>query len=271
MEIKEKAIAGLTCLVAEPDQKSEKKTIVCIHGLWGGAWQFENWMHYLAKNGYGAVVVNLPGRLGSGNQESPSQLSVMDYTRALQKVLHELGSSIVIGHALGGLIVQKIIEQTPNLIDRAILVASEPPRGIFIRGQVWWRMLCLYSQGQFIPYIRAVLSGNAFYARPVDIKALFLNKMDDSNHFLAKFTADSGRAAFEIALQRISVENCLSEKVPMLVVNGSDDKAMPPSVNRKIAKKHKAEYRVYNGSGHMLMLEHGWEKIISDILAWIES
>ena len=57
----------------------------------------------------------------------------------------------------------------------------------------------------------------------------------------------------------------------MLVIGAIEDQLTPAKMARKIAQKYQAEYRVYSGFAHMLILEPGWEQIAKDIADWLES
>jgi hypothetical protein len=56
----------------------------------------------------------------------------------------------------------------------------------------------------------------------------------------------------------------------VLAVAGADDVAIPPRIQRKVARKYGATFRVYERNAHFLIWESGWDVIATDVAAWID-
>ena len=93
-----------------------------------------------------------------------------------------------------------------------------------------------------------------------------------------KMVFESGRAVFEIGLwfldsNRASQVNTSKVICPVLVIGGVQDRLVPISVVRKIARSYQrvATYREYADHAHKVTTEPGWQDIAEDIAAWLET
>mgnify|MGYP000291883920 CR=1 FL=1 len=95
--------------------------LLFVHGAWHGAWCWKPLMDYLAKKGFTSYTFDLPGH-GTRKSEGVVGLGIMDYVAEVESAMGELApvKPILIGHSMGGLIVQKFLEKNEAL-------ASIPP------------------------------------------------------------------------------------------------------------------------------------------------
>ena len=58
--------SGLTLLSMDAKKGAKARPpVLCVHGMFGGAWQFEGWLPLLAERGYEAQALDLRGHHGS--------------------------------------------------------------------------------------------------------------------------------------------------------------------------------------------------------------
>ncbi len=103
--------------------------LLFIHGGWHGAWCWdEHFLGYFSGQGYRVLAVSLRGH---GNSFSPKPLrtcSVADYVEDVASVADRLPTKpVVIGHSMGGYVVQKYLESRDA--HAGVLIASVPARG----------------------------------------------------------------------------------------------------------------------------------------------
>lgn len=103
-------------------------TVVLIHGAWHGSWCWHNVEQHLGAAGINSVAVNLPGHNtpGSSKRIWNSMRSYVDHVHGVLDALD--GDVVLVGHSMGGLIVQRVLETHPTAA--AMLVASVPPLGV---------------------------------------------------------------------------------------------------------------------------------------------
>ncbi len=242
--------------------------MLMVHGIMGGAWYFAKWLEFFAGRGHPSYALNLRGHHGSRPVTDMGKVSVMDYvtdvhdaTRGIAERHNGVGI-VLVGHSMGGLIVLKAAERmAPAAL---ILLSAAPPGGILLFSWPLFR--------RQLKHVPAMLASRPVIADPGDTNALFLNRLQPSEalQLAPRWTSTSGRAGREMTLGSIAVD---ADRItcPMIVVAGADDVAIPPGIQRRIARKYGAEFRVYDGHAHFLTWEAGWERIAADVAAWLEA
>jgi non-heme chloroperoxidase len=255
--------AGTTALkvvVKRPSPSSTRSPVLLVHGMFGGAWQFENYQGRLAAAGYESHAINLRGHHGSRPVSDIGKVSTYDYVDDALEIARSLDRPIVIGHSMGGLIAQKVAEA--GACRALVLIAAAPPRWIPV---VSWNLL--RRQLKYMPQLllrKAVLPDRA------DADALMFNRTPivDRDAQYPRLVPESGRAGLEMSVGIIAV---VEQRVtaPTLVVTGLDDQFVVPRVARTIAKKYRATIKEFPSFGHNIIVEPGWEKPCDEIILWM--
>ena len=104
--------------------------LLFVHGAFAGAWVWdEHFLPYFAAQGYHAHALSLRGHGGSFGCDNIDSHSVHDYVDDLATVIADLPKPpILVGHSMGGFIVQKYLERHP--VPAAVLMCSVPPQGL---------------------------------------------------------------------------------------------------------------------------------------------
>lgn len=108
--------------------------IVFVHGAFGAAWMWdEHFLSYFARTGRRVYALSLRGHGRSDGRNDLNTTSFSDYIDDVKHVLARVGAPpILVGHSLGGLIVQRLIGHVP--MSGIILMASAPPEGTLFVG-----------------------------------------------------------------------------------------------------------------------------------------
>jgi pimeloyl-ACP methyl ester carboxylesterase len=110
-------------------------TIVLIPGLWMTALSWENWIKRYANKGYSVIAANWPGMDGDIEQlrRDPSTFGTLGLTEVVdhyEQFIRGLETApIIIGHGLGGLVTQILLDRGWGAA--GIAIASAPPKGVF--------------------------------------------------------------------------------------------------------------------------------------------
>jgi pimeloyl-ACP methyl ester carboxylesterase len=100
--------------------------IVMIPGAFAGGWIFARWQDYFARAGWVTHAITLRGHGDvSPDREELIGTRIQDHVDDVQSVLEQVGSSVLIGHSMGGLVAQKLAEQ--GHAQALVLVASVGP------------------------------------------------------------------------------------------------------------------------------------------------
>ncbi len=250
-----------------------KRTLFMIHGMFCGAWCWENYKEYFEDRGYECVTTTLRHH-DLGLNELPDlrlgTTSLLDYTKDLEDEIRRLDTTpIIVGHSMGGLLAQ--ILGSRGLAKALVLLTPAQPSGVFalklsiirsfwgsIKKWGWWKKPA-----------RATFD-EAVYG------ALHLMSEEEQKNIYNRMVYESGRAVKEIGLYLFDSQDASKvdeSKVicPVLVISGSQDRMTPASVVRKVCDKYKATstYMEYPNHAHWVIGEPGWEEIAEYVADWL--
>jgi len=254
-------IGALKVLKTEPDRPAKDHPLLFVHGMWEGAWLWQGYLDYFSSCGYTCYALNLRGHDGSRPAPDIGKVSIEDYIADVRTVADELNNPVLIGHSMGGLLVQKLAE----LLDPPAIVAITPaaPRGIFAL-TTWAVFQAALRHSPEIFLSRPLMPSKAAMMR------LELNRLppDEQDRIYSLQVPESGRQTFDIAVKGLPV-NASEVRCPVLVIGATEDQITAANMVRKIARKYQADYKEYQGFAHMIILEPGWERVAEDIAIWL--
>lgn len=255
-------LSGLEVTHAWPAGRSEIGRMLLVHGMWGGAWVWRNYLDFFAARGWDCHALNLRGHHGSRPVADLGRVRLADYVADAAEVAARLEAPVLVGHSMGGLVALKVAETlaTPAVV----AVTPAPPRGIFpLRG--------LALAAATVRYAPALLCERAFMPARRTMCRLAFNRLPagERERVYARLVPASGRQAREIALPGIAVDPT-RVTAPVLVVSAGSDRLTPPVLARRLARRYGADLREYPGFGHMIVMEPRWWLAALDIAAWLQ-
>ncbi|MGB0712540.1 MAG: alpha/beta hydrolase, partial [Gammaproteobacteria bacterium] len=104
--------------------------LLFVHGGYVAAWCWaEHYLPFFAARGYECAAVSLRGHGGSAHDGSIHQLSLDDYLADIEQAAAGFSQPpVLIGHSMGGLLVQRYVER--HGAPGAVLMASVPEQGL---------------------------------------------------------------------------------------------------------------------------------------------
>ena len=241
------------------DRKAPQ-TILAIHGIWVGAQVWNPFGAYLASHGYETHAVWLRRHQPDADHRQLEGLGLRDYAADVAAVVRQLGDSVLVGHSMGGLLAQIVATMTDPA--GLALLASAPPFGI-----------------PAIPHISLLATGiRNFLGRPFDSSPMhpfadeiFLERLTPSQRaeLTARRVPEPRRLARQLAFWPPSVR-ASQVQCPVFVGAGEEDPVIMPWVTRRIAARYRVVPTFYQGRGHMLNLEPGWQSVADDLVRWME-
>lgn len=236
------------------------QTLLAVHGIWVGAHVWNEFGAFLASQGYETYAVWLRHHQPESDPRQLEGLGLRDYAEDVAAVARELGSPVLVGQSMGGLLAQ--IAATSTDPSGLVLLSSAPPFGIPV-----------------IPRLSLLIPGiRGFFGRPFDSGPMY-PFADDA--FLERVTPEQ-RA--ELTARRIPEPRRLARQIafwppivraseircPVFVGAGDEDPVIVPWVTRRLAARYRVIPTIYHGRGHMLNLESGWQTVASDLMRWVE-
>jgi pimeloyl-ACP methyl ester carboxylesterase len=245
-----------------------KLPIGFIHGMWGGAWQWENWMGLAAASGHTASAINLRGHHGSRGirKAHVGKVSIQEFIEDADEFIDNIGGPCaIVGHSMGGFIGQCVASH-PR-VKKAVFVTSAPPPGFFLGWHTTQRVLRSPSS------VWKMLRHQPFAMPRKHIDFLAFNNVEESKRddLYNRCVPESGKAGLQIVLGQAFLNGLKVPPVtscPTMVVGGELDRLTPLSLQLKIAGYHGSAFKQYPNS-HMIMLERHWRRPMLDILSFI--
>ena len=113
-----------------PSEVAHPNPILFIHGMWHAAWCWtEYFLPYFSQHGYITYALSLRGHGSSEGNKNLRWSSLDDYLTDVTQVIRQMEKPpILVGHSMGGMIIQKYLEK--NKTPAAVLLASTPPKGV---------------------------------------------------------------------------------------------------------------------------------------------
>src|SRR5215210_7901490 len=103
----------LEIISREPEIKRYETPLLFVHGTGHAAWSWDEYfLPYFAEKGFSSHAVSLRGHGVSEGHEKLKWTSVADYVGDVFQAASDLPKSpVVIGHSIGGLVIQKYLEK----------------------------------------------------------------------------------------------------------------------------------------------------------------
>ncbi|HEU4496133.1 MAG TPA: alpha/beta hydrolase [Flavobacterium sp.] len=250
------------------------KTIVFIHGLHENAHSWSSWKLFFEELGYVCHTPDYPYHEGAPTQlrQNPNRLLskitlddvVQHYTKFIDKL--EGGLPILIGHSMGGLIVQKLIQNQKGSL--GVCITSAPPRGIF---SFKW----------------SFIKSNLGTVNPLKGNSLFCGTKDWYHYAICNtLTREQSDAIYEEAVVPESRNiprssrwkdgkiDFLKPHKPLLFISAEKDHIIPISLNVKNFNAYKdqnsiKDYKEFKGRSHSLCASDGWQEVAQFIEKWL--
>jgi 3-oxoadipate enol-lactonase len=225
--------------------------LVFLHGIGGAARAWRGQIEGFS-NHYRAMAWDMPGYGGSASLPAVSIATLAD---ALQDFLRAVGAvkPILVGHSIGGMIVQQWLTKYPDVAAAVVLAQTSPAFG---KADGDW-------QKEFIGARLGPLDrGETMVSlAPTLVKELVgddpdIRGMELARDCMAAVPEASYRACM-LALLGFDQRNALKNiAVPTLVLSGSRDKNAPAPMMAKMATYiPSATYVELEGAGHLVNLE----------------
>lgn len=227
------------------------RPLVFLHGIGGAARAWRGQLEFF-KGRYRAVAWDMPGYGGSAPLPGVSIAALAD---ALRDFLQQIGATkpILVGHSIGGMIVQQLLAKNPRIPSAVVLAQTSPAFG---KPDGDW-------QKEFIGARLGPLDrGETMVSlAPSLVKDLVGDDPDAGGMALARdcmaAVPEATYRATMLALMGFDLRGALKDiAVPTLVLSGSKDKNAPAPMMAKMASYvPSATYVELEGAGHLVNLE----------------
>ncbi|GAB1420949.1 hypothetical protein MASR2M15_10770 [Anaerolineales bacterium] len=258
---------GIERISYYPKNPRHENPIVMQHGMWHGAWCWKDWQVHLAENGWESHAHSLPGH-GLSPTQRPIALCTLDYYLAFlnQEVNRHEKPVILMGHSMGGALIQWYLKYVSDALPAAVMVAP-------------------WGHYSMLPEII-----NASIMDPIGIlQTLFTwdaspqvrNPYQASRKLISPYANISPKELYS-KLGKESVLVLLQHnppfweaprhiRTPLLWLAAERDALIAEQRQRQSAEFYGADYRIIPNIGHDIMMDQGYLDSISMIEKWLSS
>ncbi len=249
-----------------PSGSTHPTPLLFVHGALHAAWCWDvHFLDYFAQHGFAAHAVNLRGHGNSEGRAKLRWMRISDYVEDVAHAVRQLPSPpILIGHSMGGFIIQKYLED--HDAPGAVLLSSPSPAGllpaalknarrhplIFAKVNLTFRLFPLVATPQ--------LAREAFFSEDLSDEQLveYWKQMQDESYmaFLDMVALDRPKPA--------------KVKTPVLVLGVARDNMLNPGEIEATARAYNTHAEIIPDVAHNSMLEPRWQSVAERILAWLK-
>lgn len=244
------------------------RTALLVHGATEHGGRYAHVAEFFVQRGWNVVVADLRGHGRSGGR--PMHVSdfrhyVHDVMRTREAFGLDPAQTAIVGHSMGGLVSALTVQHDPQCA--AALVMLAPLLGVQVRVPIATfaagRMLSLFAPGV---RFQSQIDPHDVTCNPL---AMARRERDPFNHrFVTAGWYFAMRAALRAAWKRAG-----AIQLPVLVVQGSDDRIVDPARSRAWVEAVGSEDRRYcelPGHLHELYNEPTWRSTLQDVADWLE-
>jgi pimeloyl-ACP methyl ester carboxylesterase len=250
-----------------PAPGAHTKPLLFVHGAWHGAWCWDrNILPYFARHGYAAHALSLRGHGGSEGKNTLFRTRIAHYVEDILAVAETLPEPpVVIGHSLGGFVVQKYLERYSA--PAGILLASAPPRGMY-------RALLRLAVHHPVSFFKSniTMSTKALVNTPKLAREVLFSRNTPEAVILDclnQLTEEAMPAFFDILL--LDHPRTARVTAPVMVIGSTGDSFFSAREIDATAKAYNTRASYFESMGHDIMLEEGWQDVADSMLFWLNN
>lgn len=257
--------------------KVDSKTILFITGAFVSNACWDDWKLYFEKRGYQTLAPPWPHKDAPAEQLRNRQPdAAIASNRLADLVEHYAGiaanlpeTPILIGHSIGGLITQLLLQR--NLGCAGIAIHSVPPQGI-MTFKLSFLVAGWGPLGFFTPVNQSFLTSFRQWQYAFT-NGLSIDVQKESYYQLA--IPESKRIVRDTITSVAKVDFEIPH-APLLLISGTADHTIPASLNYDNYRKYKSsgsvtEYKKFAGRTHYVLGQEGWQQVADYCLEWLQT
>ena len=254
-------------------------TIVLIHGMWMIAASWDRWIQRYRARGYRVLAPGWPGmdaRIAELRRGPPeiAGLGVTEIADHYDRLVRQLGGApVIIGHSVGGLIVQL-------LLDRGLGAAGVTIDGAPAKGPVSLTVPMLRSG--FLALRNPAGQPKAVPLTPRQFHRALTNTLsrpEAAAVYEQYHVPGPARTIRQVSFANLDphavtqVDFGRDGRAPLLLIAGGKDHIFPATVARSSFKRYRRSqavtaYKEFPERSHYTIGEPGWEQVADYVLRW---
>ena len=247
------------------------KTIVLIHGAWLNSLSWENVKARYEAKGYTVLTPDWPfdDRAPSALRANPApelakvgQREIVDHFERIIRALPE--QPILIGHSLGGVVVQQLLARGLGVSGVAINPAPTP--GVPLGPQAIVSALPVFSD--LLSWKRVKHMSLTFFST-----RFAHTEVDPQTAYNRYIVPTPGKAYWDGVINPMKIDWAKQNRAPLLLIGGGKDLIADASMTDAIYRQQKkaasaTELKIFDDRSHWTLMDKGWEAVADLALNW---
>jgi len=174
---------------------------------------------------------------------------------------------VLIGHSIGGLLVQKLVND--GYAAAGVAISPAPPQGLFSFEPHFFRAN--------FPHVNPLAGNKPVIMTKERFRYTFCNTMtpQESDEAFERYVVPESRNVPRSTLTSQAGVDFRKPHVPLLLIAGDSDHLTPLSLIRKNAKAYRKsggvlDFQEFNGRSHFICNQPGWEQVADYSLTWLD-
>lgn len=259
------------------DMTADKPTILFITGAFVGNNCWDEWRIYFESKGYTTLAPAWPNKNAAPEELRNTYPAPAIAANRLKELINHFavtakglsGKLILIGHSIGGLIVQLLLQQ--GIGSAGVAIHSVPPQGImtfkFSFLKAGWGPLGFFTSTK-----------KSFLISFRQWQYAFTNGMtcEEQKESYYKFAIPESKLIVRDTITKAAKIHFENPHAPLLLTAGSDDHCIPASLNYSNYRKYKksnsiTDFKEFKGRNHFVLGQATWKEDADYIITWLES
>jgi len=253
------------------------KTILFITGAFVTHHVWDAWIAWFEAKGYTCIAPPWPYKGGNAAQlrnlhPGDAMLAGLRL-EALTAHYAEIAATlpekpIAIGHSLGGLVAQLLVNK--DLVNSGVAIHSVPPRGVF---SFEWQFL----KSIWGPLGYFTSTKKTYFMSLKQWQYAFTNGMStqDQERSYEEYCIPESKRVIRDALSNAAKVDFEKQHAPLLFITGDNDHITPNSLNYENYMKYNhahsiTDYKEFKGRNHFVLGLPTWQEEAEYILSWLD-
>lgn len=253
----------------------KSKTVIFIHGMFMVPASWDGFRKQFEAKGYKTIAPAWPLHEGSAadlRKAHPDKalgaLKLEDVIEHYRKIIREQKEKpILVGHSMGGLIVQILMQE--GLGAAGIAIDSAPPRGL------------ISLKFSFLKSNWGVISPFADKHEPIlltqdQFNYAFVHTLPESEQtsIYQTYVVPESRLVGNGPTTDAAAVDFDKQRLPLLLIAGENDHIIPASLNYSNFQKYqdsksRTEFRMFEGRTHWIAGQKGFEEVAEYSIDWL--
>ncbi|MCE4071497.1 MULTISPECIES: alpha/beta hydrolase [Pseudomonas] len=241
-----------------------KAPLLLVHGICHNSQCWDtNYVPFFTVRGHDVYALNLRGH--GTDRRQLDQFGLDDYVDDVIAALGQLdGKAILVGHSMGGALVQKAMSQASSKIAAVVLLASMVPGSMTALEK-----LLLLRKPKSVLALRRLLAGTSLSPKQINRLPFFMGRLSEQHtqgavRWLQPESKKALRELGSFATQGGT------QPFPLLVLGSRQDYLFGASSLRRTAAHYRTQAVVLEQGCHDLMLDPDWLSSATYIANWLD-